>query len=129
MRVKIDDRSRAPAWRNDMRKGPGARPMLWALHACFPDGRLVWADSGYAGRLVGWATDQLHLTLQNVTKLTGQTTSSCRTAGGRSSGRFPGSTAAGAPSGTMSADLSITPRWSNGHDHHLDPPTGPPPTP
>jgi putative transposase len=25
----------------------GARPLLWALHACFPGIRLVWADTGY----------------------------------------------------------------------------------
>ena len=52
----------------------GARPLLWALHACFPGIRLVWADSGYAGQLVGWATDQLKLTVQIVAKLAGQTT-------------------------------------------------------
>jgi len=51
-----------------------AKPLLWALHACFPGVRLVWADSGYAGQLVGRATDKLRLTLQIMTKLTGQTT-------------------------------------------------------
>jgi transposase len=44
------------------------------LHACFPSIRLVWADSGYAGQLVGWATQRLHLTVQIVAKLAGQTT-------------------------------------------------------
>jgi len=52
----------------------GARPLLWALHACFPGIRLLWADSGYAGKLVDWAADQLRLTLQIVAKLAGQTT-------------------------------------------------------
>ena len=52
----------------------GARPLLWALHACFPGIRLVWADSGYTGQLVAWAADQLKLTLQIVAKLAGQTT-------------------------------------------------------
>jgi transposase len=52
----------------------GARPLLWALHTCFPSIRLVWADSGYAGKLVGWAAQQLRLTVQIVAKLTGQTT-------------------------------------------------------
>ncbi|MET8149100.1 IS5 family transposase [Actinoplanes sp. NPDC049668] len=33
----------------------GARSLLWAVHACFPGIRLVWADSGYTGQLVGWA--------------------------------------------------------------------------
>jgi len=36
--------------------------------------RLVWTDSGYAGQLVEWATDQLKLTVQIVAKLAGQTT-------------------------------------------------------
>jgi transposase len=52
----------------------GARPLLWALHACFPGIRLVWADSGYAGKLVDWAADQLRLIVQIVAKLAGQTT-------------------------------------------------------
>ena len=52
----------------------GARPLLWALHACFPGIRLVWADTGYAGKLVGWAAAQLRLTVQIVAKLAGQTT-------------------------------------------------------
>jgi putative transposase len=52
----------------------GARPLLWALHGCFPGISLVWADSGYAGQLVGWATQQLKLTVQIVAKLAGQTT-------------------------------------------------------
>jgi hypothetical protein len=52
----------------------GARPLLWALHACFPAIRLLWADSGYAGKLVDWAAERLRLTIQIVTKLAGQTT-------------------------------------------------------
>jgi transposase len=51
----------------------GARPLLWALHACFPSIRLVWADGGYAGKLVEWATTHLALTIQIVAKLAGQT--------------------------------------------------------
>jgi putative transposase len=50
-----------------------AKPLLWALHACFPGIRLVWADGGYAGKLVDWATTHLTLTIQIVTKLAGQT--------------------------------------------------------
>jgi transposase len=52
----------------------GARPLLWALRACFPGLALVWADSGYAGKLVSWAATHLRLTVQIVTKLAGQTT-------------------------------------------------------
>ena len=44
------------------------------MHACSPGIRRVWADSGYTGQLVAWATDQLKLTLQIVTKQAGQTT-------------------------------------------------------
>jgi putative transposase len=34
-----------------------------------PGIRLVWADSGYAGRLVEWAADQLGLAIQIVAEL------------------------------------------------------------
>ncbi|PWU57906.1 IS5 family transposase [Micromonospora sp. S4605] len=51
-----------------------ARPLLWALHACFPGIRLVWADTGYTGTLVGWAATRLALTVRIVAKLAGQST-------------------------------------------------------
>jgi putative transposase len=44
----------------------GARPLLWALHAGFPGIRLLWADSGYAGKLVDWAAEQLSFTVEIV---------------------------------------------------------------
>jgi transposase len=50
-----------------------ARPLLWALRACLPTIRLVWADSGYAGKLVDWAATHLALTVRIVAKLVGQT--------------------------------------------------------
>ncbi|GAB1641415.1 hypothetical protein KRMM14A1259_18380 [Krasilnikovia sp. MM14-A1259] len=53
----------------------GAKPLLWALHGCFPTVRQVWADSGYAGKLVGWAAAHLALTVQIVAKLAGQMSS------------------------------------------------------
>lgn len=52
----------------------GARPLLWALRASFPTIALVWADAGYAGKLVDWAATRLALTVQIVAKLAGQTT-------------------------------------------------------
>ncbi|MEU4781783.1 IS5 family transposase [Micromonospora sp. NPDC023633] len=52
----------------------GARPLLWALHACFPTIQLTWTDSGYAGKLATWAATHLTLTVQIVAKLAGQTT-------------------------------------------------------
>ena len=46
----------------------GARPLLWNLRKAFPSVRLTWADGGYAGKLVTWATGKLKpkLTLEIV---------------------------------------------------------------
>jgi putative transposase len=52
----------------------GGRALLWALRACLPTIALVWADSGYAGKLVDWATTHLAMTVNIVAKLAGQTT-------------------------------------------------------
>ncbi|WP_165945583.1 hypothetical protein [Micromonospora sp. KC606] len=41
---------------------------------CSPGIRLVWADSGHAGHLVGWDAEQLRLTLRILAKLAGRTT-------------------------------------------------------
>ncbi|WP_203861972.1 IS5 family transposase [Plantactinospora mayteni] len=59
--ANVQDRAAAPA-------------LLQALRTCFPVIRLVWADSGYAGRVVGWAAAHLALTVRIVAKLAGQTT-------------------------------------------------------
>lgn len=50
----------------------GARLALWALPACFASISLIWADAGYAGKLVTWAQQTLGLTVQIVRKLAGQ---------------------------------------------------------
>ena len=44
----------------------GARPLLWQLTASFRAVTLIWADGGYAGKLVTWAASTLHRTLQIV---------------------------------------------------------------
>ena len=44
----------------------GARPLLWRLAAGFRVVTLIWADGGYAGKLVTWAAGTLHRTLQIV---------------------------------------------------------------
>ncbi|WP_407567242.1 IS5 family transposase [Polymorphospora sp. A560] len=49
-----------------------ARLLLWALHGCFTRVARVWADAGYAGQLVDWATGTLGLTVQIVRKLADQ---------------------------------------------------------
>jgi transposase len=45
-----------------------AKPLLWNLRRAFPPVKLAWADGGYAGKLVTWATATLkpRLTLQIV---------------------------------------------------------------
>jgi transposase len=44
----------------------GARPLLTTLTAACRRIRLVWADGGYAGKLVDWASHQLRLRLHIV---------------------------------------------------------------
>lgn len=44
----------------------GAKPLLELLTASCHKVRLVWADGGYAGKLVAWAGDTLGLTLRIV---------------------------------------------------------------
>lgn len=44
----------------------GARPLLARLAAAGQRVRLVWADGGYAGKLLDWARDTLRLTVQIV---------------------------------------------------------------
>jgi transposase len=46
--------------------------LMWILRTVFPTVRLVWADAGYAGKLVDYAATMLGLTVQIVTKLAGQ---------------------------------------------------------
>jgi len=48
--------------------------LMWIIRTVFPTIRLVWADSGYAGKLVDYAAAVLGLTVQIVSKLAGQTT-------------------------------------------------------
>jgi transposase len=45
-----------------------ARPLLWNLRKAFPAIKLTWADGGYAGKLVTWASSRLKpkLTLEIV---------------------------------------------------------------
>ena len=51
-----------------------ARLLLAGLRTCFPTVTWVWADGGYAGRLVDWAAATLRLSIDIVRKLAGQTT-------------------------------------------------------
>ena len=51
-----------------------ARPLLWRLRVTYRGIRLVWADGGYAGKLVAWAACMLHLVVEIVRKRPGQST-------------------------------------------------------
>jgi transposase len=44
----------------------GARPLLWKLAAGYRSVSMIWADGGYAGKLVTWAKETLRRTLQIV---------------------------------------------------------------
>ncbi|WP_171075194.1 transposase [Nonomuraea basaltis] len=44
----------------------GARPALERLHDWYEKIILIWADGGYAGKLVTWAKQKLQLTLEIV---------------------------------------------------------------
>ena len=44
----------------------GARTLLQAVPADFPDLRQIWVDAGYRGRLLDWAEQRLGLTLTVV---------------------------------------------------------------
>jgi transposase len=49
-----------------MQDRDGARPLLERLMPSFHRIRLIWADGGYAGKLVTWAHDHLKVKLQIV---------------------------------------------------------------
>jgi len=51
-----------------------ARPLLWRLRAGYRGIRWVWADGGYAGKLVAWAASVLHVVVDIVRKRPGQST-------------------------------------------------------
>ncbi len=52
----------------------GAQPALAAVRKAFPTISLVWADGGYAGKLVEWAKQTARIVLEIVRKPEGQRT-------------------------------------------------------
>lgn len=50
----------------------GARGLLARVRCHYPHLRLVWADGGYAGKLVAWAANLLEITVTVVAKPAGQ---------------------------------------------------------
>ncbi|MFI2206745.1 transposase [Streptomyces sp. NPDC020192] len=59
-----------------------AVPLLTRLRERYLSIRLVWADSGYAGRLVAWAAEKLRLALEIVKRSDDTTGSWCCREGG-----------------------------------------------
>ncbi len=53
----------------DIQDRDGAKGVLKRSHARFPFVETVFADGGYAGRLVGWAKDKTHVTLEIVRRM------------------------------------------------------------
>ncbi|MFD7861596.1 transposase [Streptomyces sp. NPDC059783] len=54
-----------------MQDRDAARELLWRLRLTHSQITQVWADSAYAGKLVPWAEDFLHITLKSVFPLPG----------------------------------------------------------
>lgn len=52
----------------DMQDRDAARELLWRLRLTHPQITQAWADSAYAGQLVTWAEDFLHITLKTVSR-------------------------------------------------------------
>lgn len=50
----------------------GGCQLIWRLRRAFPGVRLVWADGGYAGKLVVWALEVLGIVVEIVRKKEGQ---------------------------------------------------------
>jgi transposase len=46
--------------------------LAWIVRTVFPTVRLIWADGGYAGKLVDYTAIVLGITVQIVSKLAGQ---------------------------------------------------------
>lgn len=50
----------------DIQDRDGGKLPLTASRRCYPFVARVFADGGYAGRLVGWAADRTHITLDII---------------------------------------------------------------
>ena len=94
----------------------GAKPLPRNLRRAIPPVRLTWADGGYAGKLVTWATSKLKpkLTLESSSGPMTCAPSGCCAAAGSPGGPWHGSPGAAAPSATANACQHTTKPWSTG---------------
>jgi len=81
----------------------GGKFALDRLRFAMPSVAVVFADGGYAGRLVRWAHHVLRVSVQVVRKPSGNAASRSSRAGGSSSGPSPGSCAAADSAATTNA--------------------------
>ena len=92
----------------------GAQPALAAVRKAFPTISLVWADGGYAGKLVEWAKQTARIVLEIVRKPEGQRTFEVLPRRWWSSARCRGSPNAGDWTTTTNGSPRPRWRWSNG---------------
>jgi transposase len=92
----------------------GAMPLLQRMRRVCLRIALAWADSTYAGRLVGWAAEELALELAIVKRTDDMKGFVVLPAGGRSSARWPGSPGGGAACATTNAGPIATRQWCAG---------------
>jgi transposase len=85
-----------------------AHRLLTMLRAKFSGISLVWADGGYAGRLVRWASTVLALAVQVVKRSDDVTASTSYPAAGSSNAPSPGSANTAAASATTKPDPRTT---------------------
>ena len=90
----------------------GAVPLLAALRARFSSVELVWADGGYAGRLLGWAKNVLALAVEVVKRMDDGKGFKVLPRRWWSSGPSRGSVNTVAASGTTRLGPTTTRRWS-----------------
>ena len=89
------------------------RTPVWAVRTCYRQVTLTWADSGYNGTLTDYAA-ALGITVMIARNSPDRSASrSCRGVGSWEGPCRESADAAG-PSATTNADLSTTPRSSNG---------------
>ena len=55
-----------------MQDRDGAKLVLARLAGQFPCLRLIWADGGYAGQLIGWAAERWGWTVEIVKRAVGE---------------------------------------------------------
>ena len=91
-----------------------ARPLLWRLRVAQRRIQLVWADAGYAGKLVAWAAATLGLWVEIIRRRLAHAFQVLPRRWGGGAHLPPGSAATAPPSATTNASLTTIGPWSSG---------------